>query len=185
MEQAKKQKPILKDGEKELVEGQDYKVTYSEDTTNVGEVTVVIEGVGNYSDKVIKKYTIMKAKSTANLSGIASKYNGSNQTLVKDVKVEGGEIYYSLDGKTYSTTMPEKKTAGTYTIYYYVKGDKNHEDLGSESEPLMVEAKIAEEAKVEGESKVKTSTATHTLFFETMGMTALGLFIALRKRMNK
>ena len=182
---SQKQAPVIKDGDKELKEGQDYKLTYSEDTTNAGEITVTIEGLGNYAGKVSKTYTIMKVNSSANLSGISSKYNGSNQILVTDAKVEGGTIYYSLDGKTYSTTMPEKKEAGTYTIYYYVKADKNHNDLGSESKPLTVEAKITEEKKVESESKVKTSTATHTLFFETMGVAAAGLFIALRKRMNK
>ena len=182
---SQKQAPVIKDGDKELKEGQDYKLTYSEDTTNAGEITVTIEGLGNYAGKVSKTYTIMKVNSSANLSGISSKYNGSNQILVTDAKVEGGTIYYSLDGKTYSTTMPEKKETGTYTIYYYVKGDKNHNDLGSESKPLTVEAKITEEKKVESESKVKTSTATHTLFFETMGVAAAGLFIALRKRMNK
>ena len=182
---SQKQAPVIKDGDKELKEGQDYKLTYSEDTTNAGEITVTIEGLGNYAGKVSKTYTIMKVNSSANLSGISSKYNGSNQILVTDAKVEGGTIYYSLDGKTYSTTMPEKKEAGTYTIYYYVKADKNHNDLGSESKPLTVEAKITEEEKVESESKVKTSTATHTFFFESMGVAAAGLFIALRKRMNK
>ena len=179
---SQEQAPIIKDGENELVEGKDYTITYSEDTTNAGEVTVIIDGIGNYSGKVVKTYAIMKAKSTASLTGITTKYNGSNQTLVTDAKAEGGTIYYSLDGKTYSTTMPEKKEAGTYTIYYYVKGDKNHEDLGSETEPLTVEAKITEEAKVETKSKVKTSTATHTLFFETIGVAAAGMFIALKRK---
>ncbi len=182
---SQKQAPVIKDGDKELKEGQDYKLTYSEDTTNAGEITVTIEGLGNYAGKVTKTYTIMKVNSSANVSGISSKYNGSNQILVTDAKVEGGTIYYSLDGKTYSTNMPEKKESGTYTIYYYVKGDKNHNDLGSESKPLTVEAKIVEEEKAESESKVKTSTATHTFFFESMGVAAAGLFIALRKRMNK
>ena len=182
---SQEQAPIIKDGENELVEGKDYTITYSEDTTNAGEVTVIIDGIGNYSGKVVKTYAITKAKSTANLTGIITKYNGSNQTLVTDARAEGGTIYYSLDGKTYSTTMPEKKEAGTYTIYYYVKGDKNHEDLGSEAEPLTVEAKITEEAKAETKSKVKTSTATHTLFFETIGVAAAGMFIALKKKMNK
>jgi hypothetical protein len=182
---SQEQAPIIKDGENELVEGKDYTITYSEDTTNAGEVTVIIDGIGNYSGKVVKTYAILKAKSTASLTGITTKYNGSNQTLVTDAKAEGGTIYYSSDGKTYSTTMPEKKEAGTYMIYYYVKGDKNHEDLGSETEPLTVEAKITEEAKPETKSKVKTSTATHTLFFETIGVAAAGMFIALKKKMNK
>ena len=52
----------------------------------------------------------------------------------------GGEMVYSLeqDG-TYSSTIPAKTDAGTYTIWYKVKADGNHSDTA----PAYVEVTIA------------------------------------------
>ena len=44
-----KQEPIVKDGEKVLTKDTDYTLSYSEDTTNAGEVTVTITGKDNYT----------------------------------------------------------------------------------------------------------------------------------------
>lgn len=48
----------VKDGSKTLVEGKDYKVTYS-NNIKVGTATVRVEGTGKYGGRVEKKFTIM------------------------------------------------------------------------------------------------------------------------------
>ena len=66
----------------------DYKITFSEDTVNANTVTVVVEGIGNYSGKVIRTYQILPR--TVNLSSAsASKpYDGTALTR-PDVEVGG------------------------------------------------------------------------------------------------
>jgi len=57
-------------------------------------------------------------------------YNGTAQALVTETGyVEGGTIVYSLspDGE-YTTTIPVATEAGTYVVYWGIKGDENHND---------------------------------------------------------
>lgn len=82
------QKPVVKDGEKTLVEGTDYTLSYSDDATNVGTVTVTVNGKGNYSGSVDVTYQITK-RSVVLTSETASKpYDGTPLTK-PDVTVAG------------------------------------------------------------------------------------------------
>ena len=56
------------------------------------------------------------------------KYTGSAQTLVNAGTASGGTMYYSLDGSSWSTSLPSGTNWGTYTVYYKVVGDANHAD---------------------------------------------------------
>ncbi len=86
-------------------------------------------------------YTIKKAPSsitTAPAKVKDLKYNGEPHTLITAGAADGGEIWYRLTGvnDSYSTELPQATDANEkYTVHYYVKGDKNHEDLGSEENP--------------------------------------------------
>ena len=60
-------------------------------------------------------------------------YNGGAQTLINQGHVEGGIMWYKLGGGTYSTELPTATNAGTYTIYYMVKGDHDHNDTAEQS----------------------------------------------------
>ena len=84
-----KQEPAVttKDGKTTLVKETDYTLSYSEDTKNVGEVTVTVTGKGNYSGKVQIKYHITKAPLTVTTEGATRAYNG--QPLTAGGKVEG------------------------------------------------------------------------------------------------
>ena len=66
-------------------------------------------------------------------------YNGDNQTLVTAGTATGGTMQYALsqDG-TYSETIPTGKDAGTYTVWYYVKGDDNHSDSDPDSVSVTI-----------------------------------------------
>ena len=99
-------------------------------------------------------------------------YNGQPQKLVTAGKAEGGTMYYALgadkttapafyldDAKTqidtskWSTSVPEGTDAGTYYVWYIVKGDENHND----SEPKCVESTIAKkDLTVTADAKSKT-----------------------------
>lgn len=67
-------------------------------------------------------------------------YNLKPQNLGKVTAGHGGTtVTYSLtkDG-TYSTAVPQKTNAGTYTVYYRIAGDKNHKDYsGSYQQKIL------------------------------------------------
>lgn len=56
-------------------------------------------------------------------------YNGSAQALVSAGTTEDGKVQYALSqNATYSDTIPTGENAGTYTVWYKVAGDDNHND---------------------------------------------------------
>ncbi len=57
-------------------------------------------------------------------------YDGTSQVLINDDGVaDGGTFEYSLDGTTWSDQLPTAPNAGTYTVYYKIIGDANHNDF--------------------------------------------------------
>ena len=68
------------------------------------------------------------------------------QTLITAGTCPGATVMYSLTGAvgSYSAAFPNGDHAETYTVYYYAKGDANHNGKGSETEPVgSVDVKIA------------------------------------------
>lgn len=71
-------------------------------------------------------------------------YNGKAQVLVQAGTVAGGTLQYFLGDKApekeegWSAEMPTGTDAGEYTVWYRVKGDKNHND----SEPASLKVTI-------------------------------------------
>ncbi|MER2143956.1 MAG: MBG domain-containing protein, partial [Eubacteriales bacterium] len=104
---------------------------------------------------VIKKESVKPEVPTDKLV-----YNGKDQPLVEAGKAEGGTLFYAIgkDGKTAPTegwgeTVPTGKNAGTYYVWYKVKGDKNHND----TDPVALEVEIAKKPLVvTAEDKAKT-----------------------------
>ena len=60
-------------------------------------------------------------------------YKGSNQALITAGTATGGTLYYKLNNGTYSKDLPTAKNADTYTVYYKVVGDDDHEDSAEQS----------------------------------------------------
>ena len=93
-------------------------------------------------------------------TGESLTYSGKDQPLVKAGAAEGGTLLYVLgkDGKTaptegWSETIPTGRDAGTYHVWYKVKGDKNHND----TDPAALKATIARKSLVvTPEAKGKT-----------------------------
>ena len=76
-------------------------------------------------------------------------YNGKDQKLIIPGTYRDGMMEYSLDGETYSTSVPTGKNAGDYTVYYRKVG---------ESAASTLTATIA--SKEEGESSTFTAKTT-------------------------
>ena len=120
----------VKDGSTVLTKDTDYSVSY-ESNENAGTGKATIVGIGNYSGQVEKTFTINKADITPTAPTAMSEltYTGQAQTLVAAGTAEGGEMQYSLDGQTYAKELPTAVNAGSYTVFYKVVGDANHNDV--------------------------------------------------------
>ncbi len=60
-------------------------------------------------------------------------FNGWPQELIKKGEAEGGVLLYALGNEDeatepYLTAIPTGRNAGTYNVWYYVKGDSTHND---------------------------------------------------------
>lgn len=86
---SQKQKPEVKDGNTLLTEGADYTLSYSKDTTNVGTVTVTVEGKGNYAGEAEVTYGIMKRQVTLESASASKVYDGT--PLTKPEVTVGGD----------------------------------------------------------------------------------------------
>ena len=87
--ESQKQKPEVKDGNTLLTEGIDYTLVYSKDTTNVGTVTVTVEGKGNYAGEAEVTYEIMKRQVTLESASASKVYDGT--PLTKPEVTVGGD----------------------------------------------------------------------------------------------
>lgn len=72
-------------------------------------------------------------------------YDGTAQALVStNGSVEGGTIVYSLsENGEYTADFPVATEVGSYRVYWYVQGDKNHNDYG-ESDPFVTTVHITD-----------------------------------------
>ena len=115
---------------------------------NTSKTTIPISSEGQSIDTLKKMAfpelpasTVTTAPEAKNLT-----YTGQAQELITAGEAEGGTMQYALgtDASTapttgWSTNIPTAISAGTYYVWYKVKGDKDHLD----SEPACVEAAIA------------------------------------------
>ena len=95
-------------------------------------------------------------------------YNGSTQKLVTAGTTDSGTLKFSTDGSTWSTTIPQKKDAGIYTVYYYVVGDANHENSSVHTLAVTIAQK---ELTIVADDLSKTYGATDpTLTYTVSGL---------------
>ena len=76
----------------------------------------------------IQKADIDPAKVTAPTAATNLEYTSLPLALVTGGNAEGGTMEYSLDNITYSASLPTGINAGSYDVWYRVKGDSNHND---------------------------------------------------------
>lgn len=89
--------------------------------------------------------TVVKADAKVVTAPVANDltYNATEQELVVAGSAEGGVMKYSLDGNNYSEEVPTAVNAGSYSVYYMVEADGNHNDYIA-PEPIAVVIKKAE-----------------------------------------
>ena len=79
--QSQAQKPTVTDKNgNELVEGRDYTVSFSEDTTNAGTVIVTVTGIGNYKGAASGTYDITARSVSLKSEGGSKPYDGTPLT---------------------------------------------------------------------------------------------------------
>ena len=124
----------VKDGSAVLIENIDYTLAY-ENNVNAGTAKVIATGKGNYSGTKEATFAIAKADATVTAPTAKTElvFNATAQTLIEAGSAEGGQMQYSTDGTNYSESVPAKTDAGTYTVYYKVTGDANHNDVAAAS----------------------------------------------------
>ena len=97
--------------------------------TSVGTGTISVIGKGNYTGTAKITFKIVQAENTAQITANDLTYNTQVQNLVSSSNVKG-YICYSLSSVPTSCTansaLPQGTNAGTYTVYYYVKGNNNY-----------------------------------------------------------
>lgn len=114
-----------------------------QDTTNYNSVSNV--DVTVTVAEADPSYTAPSAK-----TGLV--YNKSAQQLITEGSTEDGTMYYCIgeDATTptaFGTDIPKATDAGTYYVFYHVKGDDNHKDTGSLG-PVEVTITQADPAKL-------------------------------------
>ncbi|WP_295139059.1 InlB B-repeat-containing protein [uncultured Catenibacterium sp.] len=102
-----------------LKEGTDYELSYSEDVTNAGTVTVTVTGIGNYEGSFEVTYEITKRHVTLTSADDEKVYDGS--ALTNDTVTVGGDKFAKKEGATYNVTGMQiekgsSKNTFTYTL---------------------------------------------------------------------
>ena len=137
--------------------------TYTVTKADTGKYIKVVVTAANYSgslsavtSQVQENPAMVSEKPAANNNLV---YSGSDQELVTAGTATGGEMQYSTDGNSYSTDIPTGTEAKTYTVWYYVKGDKNHSDTAPQQ--LTVEiGKAPRTIEAPTQSSVTTTSVT-------------------------
>lgn len=136
---------ILKDGDTgAVIPASEYTVSYS-NNINIGTANIAIKDNpgGNYTVSLTTTFIIYDPnigfQAPKPISGMV--YNGKAQNLAIAGTATEGDLQYSLDGKTYSTTVPVGTNAATYTVWYRVLNPKGEVKLGPESFTVTISPK--------------------------------------------
>ena len=134
-----------------MIPSTEYSVSYT-NNTNVGTATVTITDVegGNYTVSGSATFAISSADGSLTPPSGKSDlvYNGSAQNLINAGSSTTGTMEYSLDGTTYAETIPQGTNAGSYTVYYKVIGDANHNDIAAQNFQVTIAAKTVDSPSI-------------------------------------
>ena len=127
--------------------------TFTPDAPEYATVTGTVTIKVNKADIPTKAITAPTAQE--NLT-----YTGQEQALITAGSVtSGGTMQYSLtENGTYSQDIPTGTDAGTYTVWYRVIGDANHNDTAPASVPVRIGQKPLTITEVTAASKTYDGT---------------------------
>lgn len=110
--------------------------------SDAGEYPIYLQWDGdlNYEATLVNgTYTISKVDPKIDAAPAAKEgltYDGSAQELIRAGLSADGILYYAVtdsknrpDASAYTDDLPEGTDAGTYYVWYMVKGDRNHNEL--------------------------------------------------------
>ena len=132
--------------------------------TNAGTYTIYYKiSAENYNDKT-GSFTIKINKATAKVTTVPTAktltYNGNAQALLNAGTTSDGTMQYSTDNSTWSTNIPTGTNAGTYTVYYRVLGDSNHNNSTSVQLSVKINTKAMTVATTNGSATYSGSSTT-------------------------
>ena len=145
------------DGERTLVEGTDYVLSYSADTINVGTVKVTVIGIGDHSGNITKSYRIAPAKNALisvslvpEEGGSAGAYTFKKSGVTPDVSVTAkvyGNTYVLSEGTDYRVSYSGNKKAGSaakvkITLLGNYKGAKADDMIFTINRASLSDAKV-------------------------------------------
>lgn len=110
---------------------------------------------GNISVSIAKADTSYTAPTAKSLT-----YNGNSQALLNTGSVTGGTMQYSSNNSTWDTTIPSQTNAGSYTSYWRIVGDSNHNDKASASISTTIAKANQNAPTASGASVTYGNTAT-------------------------
>ena len=135
----------LKDGDTgAVIPASEYTVGYS-NNINIGtaNITITDNPGGNYTVSLTTTFIIndpnIGFQAPKPISGMV--YNGKAQNLAIAGMATEGVLQYSLDGKTYSTAIPEGTNAATYTVWYRVLDPGGNVKKGPETFSVTISPK--------------------------------------------
>ena len=151
----------------QLISGTDFSVSYT-DNINVGTATAIVTGQGNYQGTASQTFQITKASAavTTAPTPLVLTYTGSAQALVEAGEAAGGTMQYSLDGEQFTAEIPTSTATGSYTVYYKVHGDANHEDTEAQSVIAVIGKKEITISGIQAQDKVYDGTTAVTLSYD-------------------
>ncbi len=105
-------------------------------TAAIGDYSLLIQATAKSQTKnplsLTLTVTVTVNKADPSYTAPAAKtgltYNGKPQALITAGQSVDGTMQYSLNGRDYSASIPTGTDAKTYTVYYKVLGDSNHND---------------------------------------------------------
>lgn len=109
----------------------------------VTENTLTIDTYQLSDTEPMDSFTIKKETASCSAAPIAKTgltATESAQELVTAGTAAGGTMVYSLDGESWSESIPVAAEAGTYTVWYKVKGDAAHNDSVAHSVSVTIAA---------------------------------------------
>ena len=135
--------------------------------TNATSYTVYYKASAstNYNESASGSVACSIAKATPTYTAPTAKsltYTGSAQALLNAGSTSHGTIQYSSNNSSWSTTIPSQTNAGSYTSYWRLVGDANHNDVASTSISTTI-AKASQSAPTAtGATTTYPTTATAT-----------------------
>lgn len=95
-------------------------------------------------------------------------YNKQLQELVNKGTSNDGVLMYSLEENgTYGESIPTAKNVGNYTVWYYVKGDSNHNDSDKQSINVSISPVVTDIGTVSAEIPNNTTDTSKIVLKRT------------------